>query len=345
MGFAPAIRQLHLQTNRVMGSEVDILIVGCGPAGLTLAAQLSICNVSVRIVERKPGPLKSDKQTESRVGPSKCLRPLAFQRKSSKRAIHVNEVSFWRPGNGWCAACRADRIQDVEDDLSEMPHVILSQARIHDFFLDVMAKSPIRLVPDYSRELLSFTRDDTQNYPIEATFKCLDKDGEQETIRAKYLVGCDGARSKVRSGLGLGLKGASARQLWGVMDVLPRTSFPDIRLKCAIQSADQGSILIIPREGGYMVRLYIELDALKDGERASDRGVTSEQLIDKARCILSPFEFETAQVAWWSANEIGQRVCDGFDDVAADKRGKVTPRVFIAGDACHTHSRRRPAKG
>jgi phenol 2-monooxygenase (NADPH) len=338
-GFRPGDPSIAPANNRVMGSEVDVLIVGCGPAGLTLAAQLStLGTVSVRIAERKPGPLEVGQADGIACRSIEMFEAFGFSEKVIKEGYHVNEVSFWRPGTDSAPLVRADRIQDVEDDLSEMPHVILSQARIHDFFLDVMAKSPSQLVPDYSRELVSFTRDDTQNYPIEATLKCLDKDGEQETIRAKYLVGCDGARSKVRSGLGLGLKGSSARQLWGVMDVLPRTSFPDIRLKCAIQSADQGSILIIPREGGYMVRLYIELDALKDGERASDRGVTSEQLIDKARRILSPFEFETAQVAWWSAYEIGQRVCDGFDDVAADKRGKVSPRVFIAGDACHTHS-------
>lgn len=338
-GFRPGDPSIAPANNRVAGSEVDVLIVGCGPAGLTLAAQLStLGTVSVRIAERKPGPLEVGQADGIACRSIEMFEAFGFSEQVIKEGYHVSEVSFWRLGTDGASLIRADRIQDVEDDLSEMPHVILSQARIHDFFLDVMAKSPSRLVPDYGRELVSFTRDDTQEYPIEATFKCLDKDGEQETIRAKYLVGCDGARSKVRSGLGLELKGASARQLWGVMDVLPRTNFPDIRLKCAIQSADQGSILIIPREGGYMVRLYIELDALKDGERASDRGVTSDQLIAKARQILSPFDFEAAQVAWWSAYEIGQRVCDGFDDVADNARGKITPRVFIAGDACHTHS-------
>ena len=55
-------------------------------------------------------------------------------------------------------------------------------------------------------------------------------------------------------------------QSWGVLDALAVTDFPDIRLKCAIHSANQGNILIIPREGGYMVRLYIELDNVRDKE-------------------------------------------------------------------------------
>ena len=48
------------------------------------------------------------------------------------------------------------------------------------------------------------------------------------------------------------------------MDVLAVTDFPDIRVKCAISSASQGNILIIPREGGYLVRFYIELDEVGD---------------------------------------------------------------------------------
>ncbi len=138
--------------------------------------------------------------------------------------------------------------------------------------------------------------------------------------------------------LGKELRGEAARQLWGVMDVLAVTDFPDIRLKCAIQSASEGSVLIIPREGGYMVRLYIELDELHGDERAADRDVSAEMLIDKARSILAPYSLEVAEVPWWSAYEIGQRVTDSFDDVADSDRGSRSPRVFIAGDACHTHS-------
>ena len=52
------------------------------------------------------------------------------------------------------------------------------------------------------------------------------------------------------------------------MDVLGITDFPDFRLKSAIQSANEGNLRIIPREGGYLVRLYIELEKLNDNERS-----------------------------------------------------------------------------
>lgn len=323
----------------VTSASVDVLIVGCGPAGLTLAAQLSAFpEISTMITERKSGPLEIGQADGIACRSVEMFEAFGFAEKVLKESYWVNEVGFWRPGGDATGLRRAERIQDVEDDLSEMPHVILNQARVHDFYLEEMRKTPGRMEPNYQRELVSLDVTDDPHYPVVARFNCLETTAQTETIRAKYVVGCDGARSAVRQSLGYRLKGEAARQLWGVMDVLVVTDFPDIRLKAAIQSAENGSILIIPREGGYMVRMYIELDALHGDERAADRHVTPKMLIDKARAILAPYTLEVKEVAWWSAYEIGQRVCDAFDDVPPAQRGTRPPRIFIAGDACHTHS-------
>ena len=318
-------------------SEVDVLIVGCGPAGLTLAAQLAAFpDINTRIVDKKSGPLLVGQADGVACRSMEMFEAFGFADAVKKEAYWVNEVAFWRPAeDAQQSLVRVDRIQDVEDDLSEMPHTILNQARVHDFYLQCMLNSARRLVPDYGLSLEDVTRDNKRAYPIKASFTCTD--GRTETINAKYLVGCDGARSKVRSTLGYALEGDAARQLWGVMDVLAITDFPDIRLKVAIQSADSGSMLIIPREGGYMVRLYIEIDELQDDERASDRKLSVENLIDKAQAILSPYKLDVKEVVWWSAYEIGQRVCESFDDTNCGSANQEA-RVFIAGDACHTHS-------
>lgn len=322
-------------------AAVDVLIIGCGPAGLTLAAQLSAFpHVTTRITEQLPGPLQIGRADGVACRSMEMFEAFGFAEKVAREAYRVNETTFWRPGADKVGIVRADRIQDVEDDLSEMPHVILSQARVHDFYLEVMKNSPHRLVPDYNRRLRDLVMTDDPNYPLTATFDCLEdgQQGQTERIRARYVVGCDGARSAVREWLGYTLQGEAARQLWGVMDVLPITDFPDIRLKSAIQSATEGSLLLIPREGGYMVRMYIELDELHGNERAADRKVTSELLLAKANAILHPYTLTLREVAWCSAYEIGQRLCDTFDDVPEHERATRSPRVFIAGDACHTHS-------
>lgn len=318
---------------------VDVLIVGCGPAGLTLAAQLSAFpDIKTRIVERKSGPLEVGQADGIACRSVEMFEAFGFAERVLKEAYWVNEVAFWRPNENGTGLHCADRIQDVETGLSEMPHVILSQARVHDFYLDMMHRSANRLVPDYNRELVELTTDAKAEYPVTAVFRCLDAKDSVEVVRARFVVGCDGARSAVRKSMGHALKGEAARQLWGVMDVLAVTDFPDIRLKSVIQSEDCGSILIIPREGGYMVRMYIELDALHGNERVADRGVTAGMLIAKAGDILAPYSLDVKDVAWWSAYEIGQRVCDAFDDVPDTERAIRTPHVFIAGDACHTHS-------
>ena len=333
---------LASSAQRSLPQEVDVLIVGCGPAGLTLAAQLSAFpEITTRIVEQKPGPLELGQADGIACRTIEMFDAFGFSEQVLKESYWVNETVFWKPDAGRPGAItRSGRIQDVEDGLSEFPHVILNQARIHDFFLDVMRRSPSRLEPDYSRRLIDLEIDHAASHPVTVRLERVDPahEGEIETVRARYVVGCDGARSAVRKSIGRTLEGDSANQAWGVMDVLAVTDFPDVRLKALIQSAGEGTIIIIPREGGYLIRIYVELDKLAANERVASRNIGVEHLISAAQRILRPYSFEVKEVAWWSVYEIGQRLCDKFDDVPAGELDQRLPAVFIAGDACHTHS-------
>ncbi len=327
-----------------MPAEADVLIVGCGPAGLTLAAQLAAFpGIRTVIVEQKPGPLQLGQADGVACRTMEMFEAFGFAERVLKESYWVNETTFWKPDDADSRRIvRSGRVQDVEEGLSHMPHVILNQARVHDFYLEIMQRSPSRLVPHYNRRLLGLERqpDGVSQHPVTVRFERQDAghSAEVETIRARYVVGCDGARSAVRQSIGLSLKGDSANHAWGVMDVLLVTDFPDIRFKSLIQSAAEGSILIIPREGGYLVRIYVELDKLNPNERVSSRNITIEQLIAAAKRIFHPYALDVKEVAWWSVYEIGQRLCDRFDDLQTDEVGTRLPHVFIAGDACHTHS-------
>ena len=325
-------------------AEVDVLIVGCGPAGLTLAAQLSrFADIKTCIVEQKPGPLTLGQADGIACRSMEMFEAFGFVHRVLRESYWVNETTFWRPSeSNPHEIVRSGRVQDVEDGLSQFPHVILNQARVHDFYLDVMRNSPNRLEPYYSRKLadLKIDTSGSASHPVTVTLERIDTEhqGQTETIRARYVVGCDGARSAVRQSLGRALHGDSANVAWGVMDVLAVTDFPDIRHKALIRSTDEGSIVLIPREGGFLDRFYVELDKLNPNERVASRNITLEQLIAAAQRIVRPYKLEVKETAWWSVYEIGQRLCDKFDDVPENEIANRLPHVFIAGDACHTHS-------
>ena len=323
--------------------QADVVIVGSGPAGLTLAAQLAqFPDIKTVLIEQKEGPLQLGQADGIACRTMEMFEAFNFSHRVLKEACWINEVTFWKPDDKQPEnIVRHGRVHDTADDLSEFPHVVLNQARVHDFYLETMRNSPTRLEPHYSRKLLDVKRDDNQpDYPVTVTVERSDAAhaGQQETIRARYVVGCDGARSRVRQAIGLKLIGDSANQAWGVMDVLVDTTFPDIRYKVLVQSAHAGNMVMIPREGGYLVRFYVEMDELDQSERVADREISLDDVIKKAQTALHPYKLDIKEVPWWSVYEIGQRICERFDDVPADAPQNYLPRIFIAGDACHTHS-------
>ncbi|GGE38286.1 FAD-dependent monooxygenase [Actibacterium pelagium] len=320
--------------------KVDVLIAGSGPAGLCLAAQLSqFPEIETMIVERSPANIEKGKADGINTRTMEMFQAFGFADKVKRETYWVNQTSFWMPDPKNPAHIkRIGRVQDVSDDSSEMPHILINQARLHQLFLDVMKNSPSRLEPDYNLSVRDVTIDPTaEEYPVTVTLEDTGVNwGETFTVRANYVVGCDGARSNVREAIGGKLEGDAAHQAWGVMDILANTDFPDVRQKCLIASAKEGNVLILPREGGYLFRMYVELDKLNADERVSSRNFTKDDMIAAANRIMNPYTIDVKEVVWWSIYEIGHRMTNRFDDVPAGE--DRNPRVFTAGDACHTHS-------
>ena len=129
---------------RPLPREVDVLIVGCGPAGLTLAAQLAAFpDIATCIVDQKPGPLELGQADGVACRTVEMFNAFGFAERVLREAYWVNETSFWRPGaDPGAGIVRSGRIRDTEEGLSEFPHVILNQARVHEFYLDLMRRSP-----------------------------------------------------------------------------------------------------------------------------------------------------------------------------------------------------------
>src|SRR5919205_425553 len=221
--------------------EVDVLIIGCGPAGLVLAAQMAAFpEIRTAVIDRREGPLEVGQADGVACRTVEVFEAFGLAGRLVDEGYWVNEVAFWQPDpDDRSRIRRTGRVQDVEEGLSEMPHVIVNQARMLTYLLEHMERSASRSTPYYG---------------LQAGDVRIDADGSA------------GARSRTRSAIGRELVGDPMNRSWGVMDAFAVTDFPDIRLKCTIHSADHGNVLVIPREGGYMVRLYIEMDQAGDGE-------------------------------------------------------------------------------
>ncbi|MFD4401769.1 FAD-binding monooxygenase [Nocardia sp. NPDC058499] len=322
--------------------EVDVLIVGSGPAGMIAAAQLAqFPNINTRLVERRPGRLEVGQADGIQARSVETFQAFGFAEHIIAEAYRITEMAFWKPDpQNPANIVRAARALDDEAGISEFPHLIVNQARVLDYFAEVARNSPTRLEPDYGYEFVGLEVAEDGDYPVTVTLRYTAGGhlGETRNIQAKYVIGCDGAHSRVREAIGRRFLGEKANHAWGVMDVLAETDFPDIRLKCAIQSHDGGSILHIPREGNHLFRMYVDLGEVAEDDGGKVRLTSQEEVEARANKILHPYTVTVKHVAWRSVYEVGHRVTDKFDDVHPDHSGTRTPRVFITGDACHTHS-------
>jgi phenol 2-monooxygenase (NADPH) len=322
--------------------EIDVLIVGTGPAAVTVAAQLShFPSINVRIIERREGRLTQGQADGIQARSVETFQAFGFANAIVDEAYRNVEMCFWKPDDKHPEnIVRVSRVPDDAHGVSEFPHIYVNQSRVLDYFLGCAEKSPGRIVPDYGIEFVDLTIDDSHEYPVAARIKYIagPRTGEVRTVRAKYLVGGDGARSNVRAALGHKLEGDASLHAWGVIDVLCNTDFPDFQVKCSIQSHSAGNILLIPREGGYLSRLYVDLGNLDENDAGEIRNTGLDEIIRRANAILHPYSLDVKSIAWWSVYEVAHRVSTGFDNVPADRVGQQHPRAFIMGDACHTHS-------
>ena len=331
--------------------DIDVLIVGSGPAGIAAHAQLAMFpGVVTRIIERRDGRLVLGQADGIQARSVETFQAFGFAPQIIQEAYQITETAFWNPDpKNPSNIIRTGTTPDDPQGISEFPHLIVNQARVIDYFADYARRAPARGEVDYGWEFEGLEVTGEGEYPVNVTLRRVSghsgaginadasgvTGGETRVVRAKYVIGADGARSAVRSAIGGSLRGDQSFHAWGVMDVLPVTDFPDIRKKCIIHS-EAGSILHIPREGNLLCRIYVDLGEVDKADGGRVRKTPVEAVIERANAIVHPYTLDVRNVAWSSVYEVAHRLTDRFDDEATSPDGKA--RVFLMGDACHTHS-------
>ncbi|KAJ7068688.1 FAD binding domain-containing protein [Mycena amicta] len=315
-------------------SDVDCLVIGAGPAGLMCANALAKAGVNVKIVDQRPSRVAAGQADGIQPRTIEVFQSYGLADRLLKEGNQMHVAAFYNPGPNGIEL--ADRVPDVTAPTARYPfEVTLHQGAIESIFIDSMSSMGVevsRPVVPTQLELDPTKIADPSAYAVRVVLKHLDDD-TMEIVRARFVVGADGAHSWVRKTLDIAMEGSQTDYVWGVVDMVPETNFPDIRNKTAVHS-ENGSCMIIPREGD-KVRIYIQLDG-KDGivdasnGRIDKQRISPQKLLEVASKSFHPYVFKTPKtIDWWTLYQIGQRIASKYS---------VDERVFIAGDACHTHS-------
>ncbi|KAH8110730.1 FAD binding domain-containing protein [Phellopilus nigrolimitatus] len=324
-------------------SNVDVLIIGAGPAGVMAANAFAKAGVNVKIVDKRPKKVAAGQADGIQPRTIEVFQSYGLADRLLREGNQMQMAAFYNPAPSG-GIMRDGRAPDVTAPTARWPfELTLHQGAIEAILLDSMRSygleidrplQPTEIVLDDSEEALA----SADSYPVKVTLQHVDpKPTQQETevVNAKYVIGADGAHSWVRKQLGFTMDGEQTEYVWGVVDMIPTTDFPDIRNRTAIHS-NYGSCMIIPREGD-IVRLYIQLsdedarEVLNTNGRIDKMLWTPQRLMEIARRCFKPYtiEFPTNTHLNIRFKLVGQRVASNFSK---------KERIFIAGDACHTHS-------
>jgi 2-polyprenyl-6-methoxyphenol hydroxylase-like FAD-dependent oxidoreductase len=281
-------------------NDTDVLIVGAGPTGLTLAASLLIKGVNVTLVDRQAEGANTSRAAAVNARTLEVLEGIDVTRRLVKEGIEAPRFA----------------IRDGAKQLLSIDFSGLETA--YPFTLLVPQCTTERLLLDRVRELggdvirakaLTTVTQDTDG--VTATFE----DGD--TIRGRYVVGADGMNSTVRAQAGIGFSGAAYEHSFVLADAELSGDAPidEVRLFWA----NEGLTVVAPLPNGDF-RIVAPVDDAPE--------VPSVEFVQQILDARGPGGITVTGISWGSRFRIHHRVADTY------RAG----RMLLAGDAAHVHS-------
>ena len=227
---------------------------------------------------------------------------------------HGNEVE----GRGWAFM---QNMKDTKWDFA----LVLRQKYQEEVFRKALAREGVQLDAPYTLVGIEIIEGvEVGGHRVLATIE----HGETKAkslVKCRYLVGTDGGRSFVRRSMNIPFDGSSSEDKWVRVDGVIETDLPKPRTYCAIESPTHGNVLWAALDRG-ATRIGFAFTA----ERQKAYEVFDEEAaVKEAIASVKPFSLKFKQVDWWTIYVVGQRIARSFF---------VNDCIFLAGDACHTHS-------
>jgi len=295
----------------------DVLIVGAGPVGLSMACELARHGVTSRIIDASEGPTDQSRALGIQARTLEVFRQIGIVDQVLAKGRKVHGVS---------AFSDARRIAHITLDLEglETPYpylLILPQGDTERILLDRLKTYGIEVERRTRLTELAMDRDGV-------TLALVDDQGKSSESRTAWLIGCDGARSAVRKRLNFAFEGVEYEEAFLLADVRLAWDRPDDELTSIL--TPDGPIVAFPLpEAGHWRLVHASTGTVEDQDAESAHVVARFQTMLREH---GRPEAVVSDPGWTSAFRIHRRVAGQFRE----------GRCFIAGDAAHIHS---PAGG
>jgi len=307
-------------------SVSPVLIAGAGPSGLALALWLARAGVRPRIIECQPARPATSRAIAVQARTLEFYRQLGIADEVIAQGLRLEALNFWVAGH------RLTRLPfgEVAGGKSPYPFILMLAQDQHERLLE-QALGRAGVTVERGVTLENF---EVAGQGIQAQLAL--PDGQRELCRARYLAGCDGARSLVRHGLKAGFPGGTYAHLFYVADLDARGPGADGELHVALDEAGilaafplKGDAAAPPGEGRVRLIGTIRTAPTADVTGQDAEGGTSLRTWDDVdKGVLARVGITVRDVRWFSTYHVHHRVVDRF------REGPV----FLVGDAAHIHS-------
>jgi 2-polyprenyl-6-methoxyphenol hydroxylase-like FAD-dependent oxidoreductase len=296
--------------------KTHVIIVGAGPTGLSLACQLIRYGIDFVIVDKKEGVTPYSKALGVHARTLEIYEQLELAKPALEQGTIVGKVRLLEGG----AVIGEVELSHIGQGLSTYPFMLVLEQSENERLLYQYVQSHGREVC-WQAELENFFQDDTG-----VTAQIKNSAGESQTIRGKYLVGCDGPKSPVRHVLGLSFEGSTFERLFYVADVHIDWKFSHDALHVCL--AHHAVVAFFPMPGDRRWRI---VGAFPEGHDKDEGEVLYEEIEAQIKAEAE-LELHITRVDWFSTYKVHTRHVEKFS----------AGRGFLAGDAAHIHT---PAGG